>query len=93
MFDLRYETGYEPYNKGKRWFLPADRDLMDAVASGFTNPDVYPTDGRGTLFYFAYTTVRHLGAGQFYLFVSRDEDGHPLDGATTWVNPPGRRRR
>ena len=36
------------------------------------------------LFYFAYTTVKHLGAGQFYLFVSRDKDGNPLDGAATY---------
>ena len=84
LFDLRYETVYEPHNKGRRWFLPADKDLMGSVESGFTQTDIYPTDGRGTVFYFAYTTVKHLGAGQFYLFVSRDKDGNPLDGAATY---------
>jgi hypothetical protein len=24
LFDMRYETIYEPHNKGKRWFLPSD---------------------------------------------------------------------
>jgi hypothetical protein len=37
LFDLRYETNYEPHNKGTRWFLPADKDLMGSVESGFTN--------------------------------------------------------
>ncbi|MEJ1963514.1 MAG: DUF1254 domain-containing protein [Gammaproteobacteria bacterium] len=95
LFDLRYETTYAPLNKGTRWFLPADKDLMDSIAAGFTKSDVYPTDGRGTVFYFAYSTIKHLGAGQFYLFVSRDKDGNPLDGAATYrltvpPNPPVR---
>jgi len=84
LFDLRYETAYEPHNKGTRWFLPADKDLMGSVESGFTQTDIYPTDGRGTVFYFAYSTIKHLGAGQFYLFVSRDKDGNPLDGAVIY---------
>ena len=93
LFDLRYETNYLPHNKGTRWFLPADKDLMGSVESGFTQTDSYPTDGRGNIFYFAYSTIKHLGAGQFYLFVSRDKDGNPLDGATTYrlhvpPNPP-----
>lgn len=95
LFDLRYETGYESHNKGKRWFLPADKNLMESVQSGFASTDNYPTDGRGTLFYFAYSMVKHLGSGQFYLFVSRDKNGKPLDGAATYrlhvpPNPPVR---
>jgi hypothetical protein len=84
LFDLRYETAYEPHNKGKRWFLPADKDLILSVQTGFTKTDVYPIDMRGVLFYFAYTTVKQLGAGQFYLFVSRDADGNPMNGAATY---------
>ena len=93
LFDVRYETGYEPHNKGSRWFLPADQDLVESVQNGFSKTEVYPTDKRGILFYFAYTTVKHLGAGQFYLFVTRDKDGNPLDGVSTYrlhvpPNPP-----
>lgn len=84
LFDLRYETIYEPFNKGTRWFLPADKDLTGSIQSGFTKADIYPTDGRGILFYFAYSTIKHLGAGQFYLFVSRDKEGNPLNGADTY---------
>ena len=83
-FDVLYETIYEPFNKGTRWFLPADEDLTDSIESGFAKSDIYSTDGRGILFYFAYSTIKHLGAGQFYLFVSRDKDGDPLNGAETY---------
>jgi hypothetical protein len=34
-FDVLYETIYEPFNKGTRWFLPADKDLTDSIESGF----------------------------------------------------------
>jgi hypothetical protein len=95
LFDLRYETVYEPDNEGTRWFLPADQDLIDSVQNGFSKTDVYPLDKRGLLFYFAYTTVKHLGSGQFYLFVSREKNGNPLDGSATYrltvpANPPVR---
>jgi hypothetical protein len=33
-FDLLYETIYEAFNKGTRWFLPADKDLTDSIESG-----------------------------------------------------------
>ena len=95
LFDMRYETIYEPHNEGKYWFLPADKDLMESVENGFSKTEIYPIDKRGILFYFAFTTVKHLGSGQFYLFVSRDKDGNPLDGAATYrltvpANPPVR---
>ena len=78
-FVARYESGYEPHASGSRWFLPADKALLEAVADGFTNTDVYPTDGRGTAYYYAFSSIKHMGAGQFYLFVSRDKDGNPLE--------------
>lgn len=83
-FDYRYEFGYAPYYKDSRWFLPADEDFVKAIETGFTQTDLYPVDARSTLYYFAFTSVKHLGAGQFYLFVSRDAKGEPLDGATTY---------
>ncbi|HYI94098.1 MAG TPA: DUF1254 domain-containing protein, partial [Bryobacteraceae bacterium] len=84
LFDMQYETIYEPHNEGKHWFLPADQDLIESVQNGFSKTEIYPTDKRGIVFYFAFFTVKHLGSGQFYLFVSRDKDGNPLDGAATY---------
>nr|WP_281069024.1 DUF1214 domain-containing protein [Rhizobium leguminosarum] len=31
-----------------------------------------------------YVGIKHLGAGQFYLFSMRDKDGKPLDGAQAY---------
>ena len=92
-FDLLYETIYEPHNKGTRWFLPADKAMLDGAADGFTQPDSYPIDARGTVYYCAFSGVKHMGAGQFYLFVTRDKAGDALDGSATYrltvpPNPP-----
>jgi hypothetical protein len=35
--------------------LPADKDLTGSIESGFAKSDIYPTDGRGILFYFAFS--------------------------------------
>ncbi|MEI9991703.1 MAG: DUF1254 domain-containing protein [Rhizomicrobium sp.] len=80
-FDLQYETRFTPHAPGARWFLPADPVLVEAVADGFAKTDVYPIDGRGLAYYYAFSSIRHIGAGQYYLFVTRDKDGDPLDGA------------
>jgi hypothetical protein len=94
-FDHHYETAFEPYNRGARWFLPASKDFMTSVASGFSDPNRYPIDSRGCTYYYGFSSVKHLGAGQFYLFVSRDHGGDELDGAKRYrlhvpPNPPVR---
>jgi hypothetical protein len=79
-----YETRFEPFFSSSRWFLPASPKLVQDVTEGFTDPDSYPTDVRGSLYSFVFTTVKHLGAGQFYLFVTRDAQGRPLDGGKNY---------
>lgn len=92
-FDVLYETIYEPHNKGARWFLPADKEMLDGAGNGFTQTDSYPIDARGTVYYCAYSGIKHMGAGQFYLFVTRDRAGDVLEGSATYrltvpPNPP-----
>lgn len=83
-FDQCYETAYAPYYPGKHWFFPADHAMAEDLATGFANPDRYPVDSRGLLYYFVFTSVKHLGAGQFYLCGTKDKAGRPLDGARTY---------
>ena len=66
-FDQYYES-YPPYYEGKRWFLPYDPQLQDALSGSYLNGDIYPMDGRAVLYYAAFSSVKHPGAGQFYLF-------------------------
>jgi hypothetical protein len=79
-----YEISYEPFNRGSRWFLPASKELMDAVLHDFKEPGTYPIDSRGTAYYMAFSSIKHMGAGQFYLFVTRDKAGKPLDGSKSY---------
>ncbi len=90
---LNYETTYEPNNQGTRWFLPADKTMLEDEVQGFTNIENYPIDPRAIAYYCAYSSIKHMGAGQYYLFAARDKDGNPLNGADTYrlhvpPNPP-----
>ncbi len=42
LFDQRYETSYEPHNKGTRWFLLADKDLMGSIESASQKSTAIP---------------------------------------------------
>lgn len=84
-FDHYYETAYEPFYKEARWFLPASKELLAAVEKGFSDSNSYPIDNRGCAYYFAFSGIKHMGAGQFYLFVSRDKANNVLDGNKTYI--------
>lgn len=76
-----YETSFTPHFPTQRWFLPAEKALVDAMANGYDDPGSYPWPSRGVAYYCAFSSIKHMGAGQFYLFVSRDRDGDALDGS------------
>lgn len=82
-FDQGYE-GYPPYYEGRRWFLPYDEELHVALSGNYETRDIYPLDSRAFLYYAAFTSVKHPGAGQYYLFLTRDSDGAPLDGSANY---------
>lgn len=82
---LQYETGYEKYYSGQHWFSPGPEDLVKSYVSGFTIPDIYPVDLRGITYYWGFSSVRHLGAGQFYLLNAFDRSGQPMEGADNYV--------
>ncbi|WP_168270510.1 DUF1254 domain-containing protein [Rhizobium leguminosarum] len=83
-FDLRYETSFEPYFSDAHWALPASPELLKAASTFYETPDSYPVDARGVTDYWAFSTVKHLGEGQFYLMATKDRDGAPLDGGLTY---------
>jgi hypothetical protein len=58
--------------------------VIKAYADGFADIDVYPTDGRGLAYSYAYIGIKRLGAGQFYAISIRDKDGDAFDGARTY---------
>ncbi|RWA98352.1 DUF1254 domain-containing protein [Mesorhizobium sp.] len=82
--DLRYETVFEPYFEGAHWAIPAAPGLVETSATFYETPNTYPIDARAVTDYWAFSTVKHLGAGQFYLMSTKDKDGRPLDGNRTY---------
>jgi hypothetical protein len=82
-FDNGYEA-YPPYYEGRRWFLPYDEQLSESLNGNYERGDIYPADSRAFLYYAAFSSVKHPGAGQFYLFLSRDREGRPLDGSANY---------
>lgn len=82
-FDQGYE-GYPPYYEGRHWFLPYDEELHVALSGNYEARDIYPLDVRAFLYYAAFTSVKHPGAGQYYLFNTRDANGDPFHGSAAY---------
>jgi hypothetical protein len=83
--DAQYEAVFSPpYYEGCRWAVPASPEVIEGQATFYAKPDVYPVDGRGVVFSFAYFSAKHLGAGQFYLMTIKDKEGRSFDGGSTY---------
>jgi hypothetical protein len=83
--DAHYETLFSPpYYEGSRWAVPASPAVIEGQATFYAKPDVYPVDGRGVMFSFAFFSPKHLGEGQFYLMTIKDKEGRPFDGGNTY---------
>ena len=78
---MRFDTVFVPYFEGRQWAVPAAPSLIETSATFYETPNSYPIDARGLTDYWAFTTVKHLGTGQFYLMASKDRGGQPLDSA------------
>ena len=87
----RFESAYPwfypegPGDSGARWFFPADEQMTRSVAAYFETENAYPIDARATVYYCAFSSIRHIGAGQFYLFATRDGRGASLDGGSPFA--------
>jgi hypothetical protein len=80
----RFETVLPLYYAGGQWALPAMEDLIKSAPTFFETPDSYPIDARGVSYYWAFSSIKHLGAGQFYFLTTRDKNGQALDGAKSY---------
>ena len=80
----RYETVFPPYYEGAQWAVPATAEFQKTVSTFYETPDAYSVDARGLTDYWAFSTVKHLGAGQFYLMSIRDKTGQRFDGSKTY---------
>jgi hypothetical protein len=84
LLEQRYDIGFPPFWEGSRWTLPALPDAIDAQSTTYAKRESYAIDARGLAYTYAYISIKHLGAGQFYLISIRDKDGDPYDGGKTY---------
>lgn len=84
LLDQGYEALFAPYYPDGQWALPLAHDLTEGLSDNFAKPGVYPTDTRGVFFSMAFSSVKRLGTGQFYLVSLHDETGQPLDGGQSY---------
>ena len=82
--NARYETVFPPYYGAGKWFIPATEDLRATAPTFYETADAYSVDARGLTDYWAFSTIKHLGAGQFYLMSIRDKAGASLDGSKNY---------
>jgi hypothetical protein len=80
----RYDAGFPQFDPGVYWTLPTAPELVDAMQSGFADPNAYPVDARGTAYTYAFVGIKRLGTAQFYLIAIKDKNGQAFDGGTTY---------
>jgi hypothetical protein len=87
--DARYEAGFPSFYEARQWALPASPELAKTMGTFYEGPNAYSVDGRGLADYYAYSTTKHLGAGQYYLMAAKDKNGRSFDGANDYrLNVP-----
>jgi hypothetical protein len=91
--EQQYEKGFPPFWPGSRWGMPAWPEVVQGQSTNYANEDSYPIDLRGLTYSYAYVSIKHLGAAQYYLMAIRDRDGWAFDGSRTYrlrvpANPP-----
>jgi hypothetical protein len=79
-----YDKGWGAFFDGKQWRPAAAAEAVKMQATGYADPNAYPSDLRGMMYSYGYIGLKRLGVGQFYLINIRDKDGDPFDGSKTY---------
>src|SRR6201991_1917330 len=83
--DIKYEASLSPpFYEGGHWALPANPEMLKGMQSFYANPDNYPVDGRGMTYSMAFFCPKRPAAGSYYLMTTRDREGRPFDGGSTY---------
>jgi hypothetical protein len=80
----QYDAGFPVINEGIHWFPAARADVVKAVQNGYADANTYPVDARGVTYTLGFTGIKRIGTAQFYLMTSKDKDGQPFDGGSTY---------
>jgi hypothetical protein len=87
--EARYEQGFPSFYEGGQWTPPGALELTQTMGTFYEKKDGYALDARGLADYYAYSTVKHIGAGQYYLLTTKAKGGRALEGARDYrLNVP-----
>jgi len=82
--ESRYEKGFPSFYEGGQWTPPGSPELSQTMGTFYERKDAYSLDARGLADYYAYSTIKHIGAGQYYLLTTKDKDRRALDGSRNY---------
>jgi hypothetical protein len=83
--EQKYDAGLPPYfSATSRWTFPALPEVVTAAQDGYADANLYPLDGRGLAYSYAYIGIKRLGVGQMYLISIKDKNGASFDGSQTY---------
>jgi len=87
--NARYEAEFKPYFNGTQWGITAPADVLETQSTFYEKQDKYAVNDRALAYFSAFSSVKHVGIGQFYLFASKDKQGRELDGGSSYhLNVP-----
>jgi hypothetical protein len=90
LFNSRFESAFPPFYEDRQWAVVAPAEVMETMGTFYEKPEMYAVDARGFMFSYAFSSAKHLGATQFYLWSMRDSSRRFLDGGSTYrlIMPP-----
>ncbi len=87
--NARFENVLPTYYEGTQWTYLGTEEFIETMTSFYEAPNKYSVDARGLMDFWAFTTIKHPGAGQFYVGTIKDKDGRFLAGDHTYrLNVP-----
>jgi hypothetical protein len=84
LIEERFDTAFPPYYDNRQWAVLAPFEIMDTMDTLFETHDAYPIDERGLVYSYAFSSAKHLGAGQFYFWSLKDRRGRFFDGSKSY---------
>jgi hypothetical protein len=82
--DGSIETVFSKYYDGEQWFFPAVASVIKGQSDFYADTNEYPITARAVTYSMGYIGIKHLGAGQYYLYSIHDKDAQPFHSAGTY---------
>ena len=76
--DDALKTSFPKFYEGGQWLFPGVTDVIKGQSDNYADVNSYPITARAISYSMLFIGVKHLGAGQYYLYTPFDKNGKPL---------------